>query len=135
MDFTIDCNIGIHPGSTEAECRGFLGIGPDERTSGEVNLGGSSRLISFFVSGGLVFSIEILSLIEGDTFCGVDLAYLPVKFTNSLTRSGIDASCDPPTISISNSPVSMYIENNEVSSICWELTRPQGERLLDGNYH
>lgn len=128
MDFTIDCNLPVTANQTALEfSRGLTFFRAlESMDSGDfharVTVEGEERLVKGDLKYGRVASIELLELEPHDTFEGTPVTLRPRKFAKMLTNSGIKASIDEDGVDIESHPVSMYVEDNEIASICWVLS-------------
>lgn len=127
MNFTIDCNLPVSVGEPVDYYRDkvkdmrITGSGDFEGFGGEVSIEGEYRYISGSIRDGRVIDVELTWLEPHDTFEGIPLSLNPKKFAKQLTKSGIPASLDEDGVVLTHRPVSMYVEEKEVASICWGL--------------
>ncbi|MGV0869067.1 hypothetical protein [Corynebacterium kalidii] len=103
MDFTLDCSLPMRP------------IG----TYHDVPVGTTERTVSYHYS-----DVELSTLLPGDTLCGVDLSSTPIKVQKDLHRAGYTSTLEDSGVSLDDHPVSMYIFEDEIATICWHQTTP-----------
>ncbi|WP_145942977.1 hypothetical protein [Corynebacterium glyciniphilum] len=108
MDFTLECNLPIRP----------------PNTSEEVQVGETLRQISYqhYRTGEL--EVEVHELLPGDSLCGVDLSSTPIKVQKDLHRAGYTSTLELSGLSLNDHPISMYIFEDEIASICWSWPAP-----------
>lgn len=128
MDFTIRCNLPLPMGKTvkeyEQRLKGFKLFDSVDIGSfhAKVVVEGQERFIKGSVCNGLIVDVELIELQPHDTFEGVSVTLKPKKFSKKLAKSGIKASIEEDGVVIEDKSVSMYVEENEVSSICWSFS-------------
>ena len=128
MDFTIRCNLPLPMGKTVKEyeqgLKGFKLFDSADIGSfhAKVAVEGQERFVKGSTCNGLIVDVELIELQPHDTFEGVPVTLRPKKFAKKLTKSGVKASIEDDGVVIEDKSVSMYIEENEVSSICWSFS-------------
>jgi hypothetical protein len=127
MDFKIRCNLPLPTGRTVEEYEqglsGFKLFDSSDIGSfhAKVIVEDQERFIKGSVRNGVIVDVELIDLRPHDTFEGVSVSLRPRKFAKQLTKSGFPASLDDDGVILIDCPVSMYVEEKEVASICWEI--------------
>lgn len=127
MNFTIDCNLPVSVGKPVDYYRDrvknlkITGSGAFEGFGGEISIEDEDRYISGSIRDGRVIDIELTWLEPHDTFEGVPVSLRPKKFAKQLTKCGFPSSVDDDGVVLADHPVSMYVEEREVASICWGI--------------
>ena len=87
--------------------------------SGEVEVDGEYRLVTFSLEGGIVRDVELAEIKKGDTFCGISMRQRPKKFQKLLAKAGFESEIEDDGLNLMNYPVGFFIEGGWIASICW----------------
>lgn len=91
------------------------------RVSGEIEIDGELRLMTFGVKDGVVRSAELAEIRKQDTFCGLPMYKRTKAFYKNLAKAGINSTIDENGIILSDFPVGFYSEYGKVASISWSI--------------
>lgn len=119
--------MGVCPGDSATKFRELLGLDSHARPTGTIIVSGTSRDVEGLLGGGIVQSMEMTTIEEGDTFLGVDLVDDPESVIDKIKRKGYYAFDDGAGIEVPELNASMYVCEDEIQSVCWTLPVPERE--------